>query len=178
MKISKSAKIALDVDGVLCNFVYGVLKRAEEMGLQDHFPKTEEEVDTWNISPKFSDVMRTCWDNPTFWLNLPPLRDSNLPFTPYCYLTSRFINSSVTEEWLTTHNFPKAKVISVSNPVAKVEVMEMENIDVLIDDLYTTIQLVNSAGKVGILYRAPYQVSIKECDVLPTITTLEEICII
>jgi hypothetical protein len=175
--MNEKIKVGLDVDGVLCCFASGAIKRAKELGLGDHFPADCQSTDYWGMSDEFSTAMKGAWTDEQFWLDLPPLRGSDkLNFTPYCYITSRQIPTSVTEAWLEKNGFPKALVITVTKPEEKLAYIREHNIDVFVDDLYTTVQQLRDAGVNAILYKAPYQRGhVEECKDLPTIESLEEI---
>jgi len=172
----KRLNVALDCDGVLANFSDGLIKRANKMGLGEHFPKTWKGVSYWYVSEHFSKVMKDAWLDPDFWLNLKPLPGAKaLNFTPACYITSRPIKTEVTEKWLEMHGFPKAEVITVSKPEEKLQHMQDRGIDLLIDDYYVTIiQLLDNDLK-AVLYKAPYQRGHEECKTLPTIECLSEV---
>lgn len=170
-------RIGLDVDGVLANFSAGVIKRANKLGLGEHFPKCCHDTSSWDMSEMFSKVMKNIWDEPEFWLDLPVLENAKpMPFQPYCYITSRRVPSGVTKQWLDTNDFPEALVITVNNPTEKVKYIREHGIDLFVDDLYSTVRQLIDAGHKALLYEAPYQIGHKsECEGLPTIKSLEEI---
>jgi len=156
-------RIGLDVDGVLANFSAGVIKRANELGLGEHFPKCCHDTDSWDMSDEFSTVMNEAWRDEKFWL-------------PYCYITSRRVPSEVTKQWLTNNGFPDALVITVSNPTEKIKWIEEHNIDLFVDDLYSTVRELRDAGYNAVLFDAPYQRGhVEECKGLPKIKTLDEV---
>lgn len=168
--------IGLDIDGVLCSFSCGVLRRAKLLGYENEFPKTREDIKEWNVAPRFAEVMKDAWTDPEFWLELPPLRDGNLPFMPECYITSRPIDTEITERWLHKHGFPKKPVITVSRPEQKIEHIKDLKLDIFVDDLFSTVRQLREEGINALLYAAPYQVGHKdECEGLPTIARLEEV---
>lgn len=168
-------RIGLDIDGVLSNFSAGLIKRANKMGLGEHFPKSWKEVTYWDVSDKFREVMKDAWMDEKFWLGLPALT-KKVPFKPYCYITSRPIPSEVTERWLDKHGFPKAMVITVSNPTEKMKWIEEHAVDVFVDDLYSTVCELRDAGYNALLYEAPYQRGhVEECKGLPKIKSLDEV---
>lgn len=177
-KRTKPLRIGLDVDGVLCDFGTGVIKRAQAMGLHEGFPTCREEVTCWDMGPNFSQIMKDAWLDSNFWLSLDPLRDSNLPFEPECYITSRPVATVVTAMWLAKHGFPAADVICVPKPEDKLQHIIDYDLDLFVDDLFSTVRMIREAGREAVLYKAPYHVGHKEeCEGLPVIERLEDICI-
>lgn len=165
-------RVALDCDGVICNFGGGVVKRAKELGIE--FLEHENDWPCWDGHDNFSKIMKQVWNDPEFWLNLEPLNTIN--FTPHCYITSRQIPSEVTEQWLNKYNFPKAKVITVQRPEEKLQHLKDEGIDLLIDDLHTTVRSALDAGIAAFLFVAPYQRGHEEeCKGLPRLWDLNHI---
>lgn len=168
-------KIALDCDGVICNFTGGTIKRAKELGLE--FVNSIDEVNCWDIHPNFSKVMKEAWGDADFWLNLNPL--NTISFTPHCYITSRPIETKVTEQWLDKHGFPKAKVITVAKPEDKIQHLLDEGVDLLIDDLHSTVRAALDAGIKAFLFVQPYQRGHEqECKDLPKLHSLEDLKIL
>ncbi len=171
----KNKRIALDIDGVLANFIQGVIDRAKTMGMAEHFPKTWRSVKYWNVSPEFSKVMANAWMDSAFWLSLKPMV-KEIPFEVTAYVTARPISNDITKQWLDKHGFPTAEVISVSLPEQKLAHLKELNVDAFVDDLYSTVREVREVGINGILYAASYQRGHKaECEGLPVIKSLEEI---
>lgn len=167
-------RIGLDIDGVLANFVQGILDIGHERGLS-HFPKSWLDVDTWFICDGFVDVMKEHSYSADFWLGLKPLPYSlPLDFTPDCYITARPIQSSVTQEWLDKYGFPKALLITVDNPQDKLAHIKERNLDLFVDDHYETIPQLRAAGVNAVLYHAPYQRGHDVAD-LPTMKNLSEV---
>lgn len=167
--------VILDVDGVLCNFTEGIIHKAKELGFSEFFPLDASKVNHWNISSKFSEVFDVVKHDPEFWLSLTPMI-TELPFSPIAYLTARPIDSKITEQWLQTHGFPKAKIITVSDPDEKLEYIKKLNPDAFIDDYFVTIKQIRNADANGILFKQPYQRGHKkECKGLPVIKTLGEL---
>jgi uncharacterized HAD superfamily protein len=127
------------------------------------------------MSEKFSEVMKEAWKSAEFWLKLKPLAYSlPLDFTPNCYITSRPIENWVTEQWLFIWRFPKAPVITVSDPKQKIfHVLERE-LDLFIDDKYDTVEQLIEKGVNAVLYAAPYQRG-HNVSHLPRINSLSEV---
>jgi uncharacterized HAD superfamily protein len=173
----KKLRIGLDVDGVLSCFSSGVIKRAKLLGLEKEFPATCREVDCWDMSETFSKVMKEAWKDDEFWLNLPVLEGASpLPFIPTVYITSRQVPSLVTKKWLDRNGFPDAPVITVSHPSEKLAHIKALNLDLYVDDLYSTVRELRENGINSFLFRQPYQRGhIKECEGLPIIDNLNEV---
>lgn len=164
-------KTALDIDGVICDFAGGVIKRAEELGIE--FLKSKEEWIMWDGHTNFSEVMKDAWLDADFWLSLKPL--NSISFTPHMYITSRPIKSTVTQQWLDKHGFPKAKLITVSAPEEKIQHLINEDVDLLIDDLHTTVKAAIDANICAYLFAQHHQVGHDECKYLPKIYNLNEV---
>lgn len=173
----KDKRVGLDVDGVLANFSAGVIKRANELGVGEYFPKCCHDTNSWDMSEMFSKVMKNLWNDPEFWLGLPVLENTlPLSFQPYCYITSRRVPSEVTKQWLDKNGFPEALVITVKNPKEKLIHIREHNIHLFVDDLYSTVREMRDAGVNALLMSAPYQSGHKtECEGLPTIKSLSEV---
>lgn len=171
----KTIRVGLDCDGVIAAFTEALLRRAKEMGLAEYFPKCEEDVMCWDVSDRFQDVMKDAWTDERFWLGIKPMT-KEIPFIPNCYITSRFIPTEVTAKWLAKHKFPKAEVITVKHPTEKVKYAKERNLDLFVDDLYSTVREMRDAGINAILFSQPYQRGhVAECAGLPTITNLQEV---
>lgn len=165
-------RVALDCDGVICNFGKGVVKRAKELKIE--FLESEKDWPHWDGHENFSMIMKGAWTDPEFWLELEPL--NSVSFTPHCYITSRQVPSEITEEWLMKNGFPKAKVITVKRPEEKLEHLKAEGVDLLIDDLHTTVRSAIDAGIKAFLFDAPYQRGhAEECKGLPKLYSLEDL---
>lgn len=173
MKIMKKG---LDIDGVLCNFPQGVIERAKTVNLSEHFPPCCHDVMSWDFgTDKFSAVMKDAWLSVEFWLKLKPLAYSlPLSFTPDCYITSRPVENWVTEQWLDLWKFPKADVITVKNPLDKLEVIKERKLDLFVDDYIETVRHLRENGVNALLFEAPYQRGHEHAD-LPKIKCLSEV---
>jgi uncharacterized HAD superfamily protein len=167
-------KVGLDVDGVLCNFVQGILDVAHRRGLSS-FPQRWTDADHWLVCPEFGTVMREVNLDPGFWLQLDPLPYSGpLDFAPDCYITARPIASWVTEQWLAVHRFPKADLITVADPKDKIDHIRERGLDLFVDDHYVTVPELRAAGVNAVLFEAPYQRG-HDVSGLPKIKSLSEV---
>ncbi len=136
-------KIGLDIDEVLADFVGGMMKK---------FPDMKDRPTYWNdphIAQHFSKVI----DDNDFWLGLEP-KVTDIPFEPYCYITSRPISTGLTKMWLDKHGFPVAPIYTVGaktkdgtlKQMSKVEVAKHTGIDIFVDDAYHNFVELNKAG--------------------------------
>jgi hypothetical protein len=176
-------KIGLDIDGVLADFPAAVIHRAHAMGFCEYFPRSSADVSHWGISDKFPEVMKDAWNDPLFWLSVPPvwesygsipMLDSLFPSRLKCYITSRPIPTWVTEKWLGHWGFPNADVITVSKPEDKLRHIRERDLDLFVDDYHITVEQLLDAGVIAKLFKAPYQRGHK-VDHLPTISSLREV---
>lgn len=138
-------KIGLDIDEVLADFVGAMIKKFPEMGTRSVY---------WNdphIADNFS-VIKDDWD---FWRSIEP-KDTNLPFEPHCYITSRPIPNDITEAWLKANGFPKAPLYSVGHNDSKVDIAKASGIDIFVDDRYENFVELNAAGVCCYLFDAPH----------------------
>jgi hypothetical protein len=101
-------KMGLDVDGLTADFCKGWNKL---------YPETPTQPTVWH----YDYLMRERFDKmkkdntlDSFYLNLEPLmKPEDMPFEPICYITTRPIESSVTEEWIAKHGFHKRFKIKI-----------------------------------------------------------------
>lgn len=172
-------KIGLDIDGVLANFPQAFIERAAEFDLADKFPKDWTAVDSWQIA-SCPDAFTTVWESigrdSAFWLSIDPMPYSNpLHFKPDCYITSRRIDGWVSQQWIAYNRFPTAEVITVSQPLDKLQHCLDRGLDLFVDDHIETVKHLRDNGVNAVLYEAPYQRG-HDCLGLPTIKHLSEIC--
>lgn len=149
LKTRVRAKIGLDIDEVLCDFVGGWNK------LYNCGIPTAWSFD-WEMGKKFSD-MKADGSLDEFYLNLEPKIDpKSLPFEPHCYVTSRPVDTEVTKKWLDKHGFPLSKVITIPINTSKVEVLKASGVDIFVDDRYENYQELNQNGICCFLWDAPH----------------------
>jgi hypothetical protein len=149
LKTRPRAKIGLDIDEVLCDFVRGWNK------LYNCGVPTAWSFD-WEMGEKFKS-MKESGTLDEFYLNLEPKLDPKLiPFEPHCYVTSRPVDTEVTKKWLDKHGFPLSKVITIPINTSKVEVLKSAGVDIFVDDRYENYQELNENGICCFLWDAPH----------------------
>lgn len=145
-----SFKIGLDIDEVICNFTSGWAKKFNITA------KPEAWYYDRLMGKRFAD-MKKKRELDKFYLGLKPkIKASDIPFEPSCYVTSRPIDSSVTEKWLDKHGFPAAPVITVPLGSSKVDAIKKAGIDIFVDDRYENFVELNKAGICTYLFDAPH----------------------
>lgn len=143
-------KIGLDIDEVLADFtggwakVHGVDERPEcwayHRGMGEEFKKMKEQG---------------ILDN--FYLNLEPkISPNDIPFEPHCYVTSRPVDTKITEEWLEKNKFPGSKVITVGLGESKIEALKNAGVDIFVDDAFHNFVELNRNGICCYLLDAPH----------------------
>lgn len=142
-------KIGLDIDEVLCNWVKGWTEY-----YQLEVPKS------WffdrDILERFA-KMKEKGTLDDFYLNLDPLTlPDDIPFEPHCYVTSRPVDTRITEKWLEKHGYPARPVITVPTGESKVEVLKRAGCEVFIDDRFENFVELNKAGITCYLWDAPH----------------------
>tara|TARA_R110000868_G_scaffold179968_3_gene420452 strand:+ start:8294 stop:9367 length:1074 start_codon:yes stop_codon:yes gene_type:complete len=145
-----TVKIGLDIDEVLCDFVTGW---SEVWGEKPN-------PDMWNYDREMGKRFAEMKEKGTldeFYLNLKPkLNANNIPFEPHCYVTSRPIDTKITEQWLKKHNFPEVKVYTVPVGTSKIDVIKQSGIDIFVDDRYENFVELNNAGICTYLFDAKH----------------------
>ena len=135
-RFKKLRKIGLDIDDVLADFVTAYCEKFDIA-----LPKF------WNFDRKFKERYEQLKSDKEFWLNLKPLVDPDkLPFEPACYITSRSIDKSWTEEWLDKLGFPCVPVYVSDMNNTKSDIAKRVGIDTFIDDCYENFVDLNSNG--------------------------------
>lgn len=142
-------KIALDIDEVIAGFIPAWMKRWEIKVPQSWYFD--------DISRKFAE-MKESGELDNFYLNhIQPICNPNdIPFEPHCYITSRPVNTELTEKWLALHGFPKRPVYTVPSNTSKVETFKKSGAEVLIDDKYETFKEFGENGLCCFLFDQPH----------------------
>lgn len=133
-----NARIGLDIDEVICNFIPHYLK---VQGLNEKLPTH------WNdFRFKKKELWDKIKDHKDFWCSIPALiNGSELPFEPICYITSRMIPTEWTEEWLEKNDFPTAPILGLTNG-SKVEAAKKMGVNIFVEDNYNHFVELNNNG--------------------------------
>lgn len=137
--LQPTPKIGLDIDEVLCDWVNPWCKRFNLERPKNWFFQRD-------LLIKMEEMRKTGELN-EFYLNLPVLiKPEDIPFEPHCYVTSRPVDTEVTEKWLDKNGFPTKPVITVKPGESKVEVLKSQEIDIFVDDRYENFVDLNRNG--------------------------------
>jgi hypothetical protein len=137
--------VAIDIDGVLANFIQHMIEYAHEKGYHE-FPAHWTQWHQYNIpglDQRFGKLVDEVSGDPEWWLDIPPHDDAYLSAAPDLYLTSRNVGSQYTLMWLLYHGFPHAEVVTVDSGEDKPPKMKERGIDVLLDNRFDTYESVN-----------------------------------
>lgn len=133
-------KIGLDIDEVLADFIGGWM---ELHGLK-------ERPTSWSFHRDMDKEFQALKDSGKineFYLGLKPLIDPlDLSFEPECYITSRPVDTEISQQWLDMHGFPVKPVYTVSYGQSKVDAALKAGVEVFIDDCYQNYKDLNKAG--------------------------------
>ena len=142
-------KIGLDIDDVLADWVGAWTKKFNvDMPKSWFFDR--------DISSKF-DLLKTSGEISDFYLSLEAKENpDDLGFEPHCYITSRPVPTSVSEQWLDMNGFPARPVITVPMDSTKVEVAKQSGIDIFVDDRFDNFIELNNNGICCYLYSTPH----------------------
>lgn len=142
-------RIGLDIDEVICDWVSAWV---EFYGMD---VPTSWFFDT-HIMERFERMRQDGVLN-DFYLNLEPkCSPADIPFEPHCYVTSRPVDTSVTEEWLRKNGFPMRPVITVPAGTSKIDALKAAGVDVFVDDRYENFEELNRNGICCFLFDAPH----------------------
>jgi 5'(3')-deoxyribonucleotidase len=143
-KYLKTAKIGLDIDEVLADWV-------------GHWTKHhgQELPEAWEFDRHINKKFDSLKDDKDFWMSIPvKTSPKDIPFEPHCYITSRSIPREWTEEWLDKNGFPQVKVYSVGHGATKIDVAKESGIDIFVDDRFHNFVELNNAGICTFLFDA------------------------
>lgn len=134
----ENVKIGLDIDEVLCDWVgdWCNLRGVERPSSWYFDRELVEKFEEMKAENKLDE----------FYLSLQPLvKPEDIPFEPHCYITSRPVDTKVTEQWLAKHGFP-ARPVFTADRKSKVEIAKEQKLDVFVDDNWNTFAEMNKAG--------------------------------
>lgn len=146
--LNRNLQVALDIDGVICDFAPAALKRA---GVEATYSNA------WFPSYKLNRVWKELVADKSFWINLPRMFDpEEMKFEPIAYVTSRIIPIEWTEEWIEKNGFPCNPIIQIdsskmdpANPgvhPSKLDMLRHIKADVIIEDNYSQFIHLLKAG--------------------------------
>lgn len=143
-------RIALDIDEVICDFTKGWAK----------LHGIDERPNSWNYHRAMLEEFEKMKSNGSldeFYMFLEPkINPNDIPFEPVAYVTSRPVDTKITEAWLDMHKFPTTKVITVGVGENKAQVLKDNKIDIFVDDGWHNFVQLNKAGICTYLFDAPH----------------------
>lgn len=143
---SRGHKVGLDIDDVLSDFCGAYCARYDLSAPL-----------FWNFDRRMKDRFKDLLKDKEFWIGLPVKTPAvSLKFEPICYITSRGIPKSWTEEWLDMNGFPASPVYQVGIDGSKVEIAKKAGIDIFIDDRFDNYLELNNAGIFTYLFDASH----------------------
>lgn len=138
-KYLNQPRIGLDIDEVLCDWI-GAWTDKYDLDQPEHWAFDPHLVGRFHIMEQEGKLDE-------FFLSLQPLiKPEDIPFEPYCYITSRPVDSAITTEWLTKHGFPLAPVYTTDESNSKVDIAKREGIEIFVDDAFHNFKALNEAG--------------------------------
>ncbi len=160
----QSLRIALDIDDVLCSFYPHACKK---------FGLKEIKCDIWDgidvnkwIVDNFDEILNDL----NFWKTIPVLSNPNsINFEVYAYVTySPVVVADIRSEWLRDNGFPCSPILNSGD---KLHTMIDHDIDVLIEDKPSTVNLINNSytGKKALQFKPHYMTN--DCDDVDKIIT-------
>jgi 5'(3')-deoxyribonucleotidase len=142
-------KIGLDIDEVLCDWIGAWVEHFKMDGPKSWFFDKD-------IIKRFDQLKQEGMLD-AFYLGLKPkISPDEIPFEPHCYVTSRPVDTHVTQEWLETHGFPMRPVYTVAVGQSKVEVIRNAGVEIFVDDRYENFEELNRHGLCCFLMDAPH----------------------
>jgi len=141
-------RLALDVDGVIANFVAGLFARAGlALDLENWITKFEF-LEDWSLTGLWEKVQH----DEQFWLSLPVV-DSHIPRCCVLFLSDRPVETTVTERWLNVNNIRHLPIYHVKD---KLEFLRKSDLDGLVDDKGETYEQVRNEFPASFLVSRPW----------------------
>lgn len=145
----EGVRIGLDIDEVLCNWI-GDWTSKFDMQTPNSWWFDREIMERFEAMKKEGSLE-------SFYMGLEPLiRSEDIPFEPHCYITSRPVDTEVTEAWLKKHGFPARPVFTCGVGRSKVDIAKEQQLDIFVDDGYHNYLELNNAGICTFLMDAPH----------------------
>ncbi len=143
---TRMPRIGLDVDEVIADFISAYCKKFN----------IENVPEMWNFDIHHRERMDALKDDKDFWMSIKPLIDpKDIPFEPFCYITSRIIPNEWTEEWIARNGFPTRPVYSVGSK-PKLDVIKQHEVELFVDDRYENFCSITNGGVCCFLMDAPH----------------------
>lgn len=143
-------KIGLDIDEVLADWT---------TAWRNKF-KIENAPTSWffdrNIKERFEELKLNGKLDELYLSIKPLLKPEDIPFEPHCYITSRPVDTKISEKWIDMNGFPTKPVYSVGVMESKVDVAKKAGVEIFIDDSYDNFVNLNNNGIFCYLYDAPH----------------------
>ena len=145
----EDVKIGLDIDEVLADWI-GDWTSMKGMTTPSSWYFDRELLKTFELMKKEGKLDE-------FYMNLRPLiKPEDLPFEPHCYITSRPVDSAVTEAWLAKHGFPARPVFTTTSERTKTVIAKEQGLDIFVDDGWHNFKELNQAGICTFLMDSPH----------------------
>lgn len=142
-------RIMIDIDEVICDWVAGWVERFNMSVPNSWFFDRD-------IADRFEE-MRKNGELEFFYASLKPkISPDEIPFEPLGYVTSRPVDTAVTEAWLDEHGFPARPVYTVGVDTSKVDVLKKAGCEIYVDDRYENFVEINQAGICCYLMDTPH----------------------
>lgn len=135
--------VGLDLDDTIFDFK-GAYKERFNVEMSDY----------WNGDYNINENLKSLENDKDFWINLPI---KNTPsFEVDYYITARSIPVEWTQESIQKNNLPKAKIYSIPWNESKLKLLKSLNINIFIDDKYSTFKECLNSGIFCYLMDAPH----------------------
>jgi hypothetical protein len=139
MNLGQSFKIALDIDGVVCDWWGGIIKAGKTLGLQDQLPRSAAWVHRWHGEGEaFDQVWNAVKGSKEWWMSLDPIKGAReaINFHVDAYITARPIPSQWSMDWLNRVGLGRSDsmVYTMKPGIKKVRCMLNEKITFIVDD--------------------------------------------